>query len=71
MSLLEQGHTQAIESILRKESQARGIERDDLVMRLWLGQEFQTVFQQLLDEGVSEDTIKEHLQLERDMEFIF
>ena len=71
MPLLEQGLPQKIESILLTESKARDKDRDDLVLSLWLGHEFQSIFKELLDEGLSEKEIKSHLRLEKDMEFTF
>jgi hypothetical protein len=71
MPLLEQGLPQKIESILLIESKARSKDRDDLVLSLWLGHEFQSIFKELLDAGMREEVIRAHLRLEKDMDFQF
>lgn len=71
MTLLEHNLAGRIESILAEESNQMDIDRNDLVMKLWMGLEFQRIFQELLADGVGEEDIKKHLVLTKDMEFSF
>lgn len=60
-----------VDRIVDAEAARTGQVRDDLVIRIWAGQEVQRLFSELLAEGVTQEQIARSLRLEQPMEFTF